>query len=273
MPVAQVLLKVSPVNDIAQAVSVDVTSDILSAGKTVYTLGIAGTTRWYFAVLTDADGNTSTHPLGSYTTASTIEASRLLDSTYPLSMSGSVGTVLGTDVAVASPNSFFARLSSSQTFTVGVRLKFNNLATYSDSNSSLAHYFQFRLYGSVNGANNVFFNLYNYTATTGSYTPAVKWTNRTTGTLISGNVGTIMKTDYFWVFYTGTGSSITFRSFDTDGTTLTASSTVSMVALSGELRLQLFNSFKVSTLPNPVTFDKVWYKAAYDAAVTPASTV
>ena len=53
MPVTEVLLKVSPVNDIAQAVSVDVTSDILSAGKTIYNVGAPSTTRWYFAVLTD----------------------------------------------------------------------------------------------------------------------------------------------------------------------------------------------------------------------------
>ena len=47
----------------------DVTSDILSAGQTVYNVGAPSTTRWYFATLTDDAGNTNTFALGSYTTA------------------------------------------------------------------------------------------------------------------------------------------------------------------------------------------------------------
>lgn len=129
MPVSQVLLKVSPANDITQAVSVDVTSDILTAGKTIYNVGAASTTRWYFAVLTDDAGNSSTFPLGSYTTAAaalasvTIEANRALVTTDSAYVSGSAGTVSGTDVSLTVGQNLAFKLSSTLSgFTVGVRL-------------------------------------------------------------------------------------------------------------------------------------------------------
>ena len=83
-----------------------------------------------------------------------------------------------------------------------------------------------------------------------------------------------MKTAFVWVFLTGTpGGAITFRSFDTDDTTLTATSTYSsnMPALVGDLQVHMQNSFNASPA-NTVTVDRVWYKPSVDTAVTPAST-
>jgi hypothetical protein len=282
MPVSQVLLKVSPANDITQAVSVDVTSDILTAGKTIYNVGAASTTRWYFAVLTDDAGNSSTFPLGSYTTAAaalaslTIEANRALVTTDSAYVSGSAGTVSGTDVSLTVGQNLAFKLSSTLSgFTVGVRLKFANTTTFTNVNNNYTHQFLLKVYGSNNGATSVYFNLFNCTQSGALIPVGVRWDGRGSTRQLIAQPTAVMRTAYFWVFVTGTpGGAITFRSFDTDDTTLTASSTysVNMPALVGDLQVQLQNSFNASPA-NTVTVDNVWYKPSVDTAVTPASTV
>ena len=281
MPVTEVLLKVSPVNDIAQAVSVDVTSDILSAGKTIYNVGAPSTTRWYFATLTDDAGNSNTFALGSYTTAAaalasvSIEANRALITTDAAYVSGSAGTVSGTDVAIANGQSLAFKLSSTPSgFTVGVRLKFANVTTFTDVNNNFSHQFLLKAYGSTSGATTVYFNLFNCTQTGALIPIGVRWEGRGSNRQLIAQPSTVMKTAFCWMFLTGTpGGAITFRSFDTNDATLTASSTYSsnMPALVGDLRVQLQNSFNGSPA-NTVTVDRVWYKPSVDTAVTPAST-
>jgi len=281
MPVTQVLLRVSPANDITQAVSVDVTQDIAAAGKTIYSVGAANTTRWYFATLSDDAGNTSTFPLGSYTTAAaalaslSIEANRALVTTDAAYVGGSAGTVSGTDVAVANGQTLAFKLSSTPSgFTVGVRLKFANVTTFSNVNNNFSHNFQLRLNGSTSGTTTVWFNLFNCTQSGALIPIGVRWNGLGSGRQLIGQPSAVMKTTFFWVFLTGTpGGAITFRSFDTEDTTLTASSTCSsnMPALVGDLQVQLQNSFNASPA-NTVTVDRVWYKPSVDTAVTPAST-
>ena len=286
MPVSQVLLKVSPVNDLAQAaVTVDVTADILAVGKTAYNIGSASTTRWFWAVITDSAGNSNTFPLGSYTTAAaastsvTIEASRVLDAADPVYVSGSVGSVVNTtDLFLSKGQYSTLKLSNDATagFTVGVRLKFDNTTQLNNTNDNMRHHAFISFMGSTSGAFPVYFNLFYCTQTGVNIRPGVRWwsTNTNTGVLI-GNTTTVMKLSYFWIFFTGTaGGTISCRAFDTDNATLTAESTYTsnMPALAGNLWLRVFNEFN-NGATNNVTVDKFWYKPGVDTAVTPASTV
>lgn len=283
MPVSQVLLKVSPVNDLAQAaVTVDVTADILAVGKTAYNIGSASTTRWFWAVITDSAGNSNTFPLGSYTTAAaastsvTIEASRLFDTADPY-YSGVVGTLTGTDAYLSTYGNYckaqFAAANNNNPFTIGVRLKFANTNTFTNTNNNYEHRADFNIPGA-----NVCFNLMKCTGSGDLFDTGVKWVNRK-GTLIAAAT-TVMKTSFFWMFLTGTpGGTLRFRAFNTDDVTLTANSqwATAMPALTGALTANIVWQFgkqaSMATTPNQITIDKFWYKPEQDAAVTPASTV
>lgn len=70
MTIASVILKSSTVNDIGTASASNVTSSILSNGKTVFRYGVAGQKRYLWATVTDAAGNVAEEALGSYTTYS-----------------------------------------------------------------------------------------------------------------------------------------------------------------------------------------------------------